>query len=618
MQEDIIKYYIDNKHIEDISGDVSATIIREDGFANSEQILREKTDSKLMAYLCGYDFLAQKRKEDYCRDLPLRIELNNKELFRGTIRQNDLKVQVTKGIINIDNIKDESFSNMIAQFKDVEVPLNSTMTRSGEPINAIPIQTPLMLIVARSYLVLNVLDVIRYLVDFITDNEVEVISRYLSNANIFISTGYAMRHEKGTAEQMFPTLSLSQVLEEVRKATSLYGVMTEVAGKPTLILEKEEDTFGSDVLINIDTLPLGLDESFDDNQIFNSIQLGGNRKIEQSSERLENFNNIEVFGCGCNGFKDNVLNLRFNFIVDNDTIIMQLDSANYNDDKVWNDDIFMFELDELGIYNNNQRFKNINILKEWLGSGINCFTKDMLAKYGFLAINRADFGSYQDGFLYFNNPIESILDRQNSLHNWIYAIDGMPIMTPTQDGTTYFKCQEGGNYTFNSKVSVKGLSAGTYDASTNTILLKLMKASSISNAVAGIVLETLTENLIDGYEIVVGEDFQLEIQGSFNLAVNDVVIAMYSITRDPTCYITYQEFSLVRDSLTVLTSENSDHYKPFLAKFKYDLCFEDYEKMRKNKTGIIRINGVDTWIKEVKFNPFGASDFTVKYKDTLC
>ncbi|HNJ61339.1 MAG TPA: hypothetical protein PLS16_09410 [Chitinophagales bacterium] len=619
MQEDIIKYYIDNKHIEDISGDVSATIIREDGFANSEQILREKTDSQLTAYLCGYDFLAQKRKEDYCRDLPLRIELNNKELFRGTIRQNDLKVQVTKGIIKVDNIKDESFSNMIAQFKDVEVPLNSTMTRSGEPINAIPIQRPLMLIVLRSYLVLNVLDVIRYLVDFITDNEVEVISRYLSNANIFISTGYAMRHAKGTAEQMFPTLSLSQVLEEVRKATSLYGVMTEVAGKPTLILEKEEDTFGSDVLINIDTLPLGLDESFDDNQIFNSIQLGGNRKIEQSSERLENFNNIEVFSCGCNGFKDNVLNLRFNFIVDNDTIIRQLDSANYNDDKVWNDDIFMFELDGLGIYNNNQRFKNINILNEWLGSGINCFTKDMLAKYGFLAINRDDFSSYQLGFLYFKNPIESILDRQNSLHNWIYAIDGMPmIMTPTQDGTTYFKCQEAGNYTFNSKVSVKGLSAGTYDASTNTILLKLMKASSISNAVAGIILETLTENLIDGYEIVVGEDFQLEIQGSFNLAVNDVVIAMYEITRDPTCYITYQEFSLVRDSLTVLTSENSDHYKPFLAKFKYDLCFEDYEKMRKNKTGIIRINGVDTWIKEVKFNPFGASDFTVKYKNTLC
>ena len=619
MQEDIIKYYIDNKHIEDISGEVSATIIREDGFANSEQILREKTDSQLTAYLCGYDFLAQKRKEDYCRDLPLRIELNNKELFRGTIRQNDLKVQITKGIIKVDNIKDESFSNMIAQFKDFEVPLNSTMTRSGEPINAIPIQRPLMLIVLRSYLVLNVLDVIRYLVDFITDNEVEVSSRYLSNANIFISTGYAMRHAKGTAEQMFPTLSLSQVLEEVRKATSLYGVMTEVAGKPTLILEKEEDTFGSDVLINIDTLPLGLDESFDDNQIFNSIQLGGNRKIEQSSERLENFNNIEVFSCGCNGFKDNVLNLRFNFIVDNDTIIRQLDSANYNDDEVWNDDIFMFELDGLGIYNNNQRFKNINILNEWLGSGINCFTKDMLAKYGFLAINRDDFGSYQLGFLYFKNPIESILDRQNSLHNWIYAIDGMPmIMTPTQDGTTYFKCQEAGNYTFNSKVSVKGLSAGTYDASTNTILLKLMKASSISNAVAGIILETLTENLIDGYEIVVGEDFQLEIQGSFNLAVNDVVIAMYEITRDPTCYITYQEFSLVRDSLTVLTSENSDHYKPFLAKFKYDLCFEDYEKMRKNKTGIIRINGVDTWIKEVKFNPFGASDFTVKYKDTLC
>ena len=620
MQEDIIKFFIDNKYIEDISGEVSATIIREDGFSNSEQILREKTDSQLTAYLCGYDFLAQKRKEDYCRDLPLRIELNDRELFRGTIRQNDFKVQVTKGIIKVDNIKDESFSNMIAQFKDVEVPLNSTMTRSGKPIKGLMNITP-TIIALPAYLTFNVFDVIRYLVEFITDNEVGVVSPYLSTANMFISTGYAMRHANGLAEQMFPTVSLGTLLEEVRKATSIYGVMEMQGDKPILRLEKEVDTFGSEVLINIDTLPLGLDESFDDNQIYNSIQLGGNRKIEQSSEMLENFNNIEVFSCGCNGFKDNVLNLRFNFVVDNDTIAMQSDSANYNDDEVWNDEIFMFELTKIGniyTYFTNNRFKNINILKEWLGSGINCFTKDMLAKYGFLAINRDDFGSWEDGFLYFKNPIESILDRQNSLHNWIYAIDGMPIMTPSQDGTTYFKCQEAGNYTFNSKVSVKGLSAGTYDASTNTILLKLMKASSISNAVAGIILETLTENLIDGYEIVVGEDFQLEIQGSFNLGVNDVVIAMYSITRNPTCYITYQEFSLVRDSVTVLTSEDSDHYKPFLAKFKYDLCFEDYEKMRKNKTGIIRINGVDTWIKEVKFNPFGASDFTVKYKDTLC
>ena len=36
---------------------------------------------------------------------------------------------------------------------------------------------------------------------------------------------------------------------------------------------------------------------------------------------------------------------------------MQLDSANYNDDEVWNDDIFMFRLDWLGIYNNNQNLK---------------------------------------------------------------------------------------------------------------------------------------------------------------------------------------------------------------------------------------------------------------------
>ena len=106
---------------------------------------------------------------------------------------------------------------------------------------------------------------------------------------------------------------------------------------------------------------------------------------------------------------------------------------------------------------------------------------------------------------------------------------------------------------FNSKIICQEGSAGTQCKSRILYCWRLMKASSISNAVNGIVFGNTNGELIGGYGIVVGRNFQLEIQGSFNLAVNDVVIAMYSITHNPKLYYVSGIF-LVRDSLTVITN----------------------------------------------------------------
>jgi len=60
------------------------------------------------------------------------------------------------------------------------------------------------------------------------------------------------------------------------------------------------------------------------------------------------------------------------------------------------------------------------------------------------------------------------------------------------------------------------------------------------------------------------------------------------------------------------------NFKPFEAEFDYPLCFNDYKALRANKRGIIRINGKDTWIKEVKYKPNDLSIIKVKYKESMC
>jgi len=68
----------------------------------------------------------------------------------------------------------------------------------------------------------------------------------------------------------------------------------------------------------------------------------------------------------------------------------------------------------------------------------------------------------------------------------------------------------------------------------------------------------------------------------------------------------------------LMYQDELNNFKPFEAEFEYPLCFNDYKALRANKRGIIRINGKDTWIKEVKYKPNDLSTIKVKYKESMC
>jgi hypothetical protein len=79
------------------------------------------------------------------------------------------------------------------------------------------------------------------------------------------------------------------------------------------------------------------------------------------------------------------------------------------------------------------------------------------------------------------------------------------------------------------------------------------------------------------------------------------------------------KFTLLSDDASCENLEDiDDNFRPFLGEFEYPICYADYKKMQQDKKGIIRVNNQDTWIKEIKFNPKGLSNFIVKYKNSMC
>ena len=86
----MLKYLINDIEFEDISGQFKAMIVREDGFNNSEQILREKTNSELSIYENVYKYVCVLRKDNYCDTIDIKVLIksgdNNEILFLGIVK----------------------------------------------------------------------------------------------------------------------------------------------------------------------------------------------------------------------------------------------------------------------------------------------------------------------------------------------------------------------------------------------------------------------------------------------------------------------------------------------------------------------------------------------------
>jgi len=646
----MVNFYLDGTLVNDVDAEISFSIIREDGFGNTEQILREKSETELDFFGDAYKYLCEAR-QSYCATIDIVIDIKNgnayESLFEGILFHADIEMMIPKKIGKIDSIKDTSFSALIVLFWENEIPLYSTKTLNCEDLifeqSDAMFSLDIILPYTNGYS-LNVLDVIKFFVSYISDNKISVVSDYLTNNKIHVSTGYALHNTTGTLDKLYPKLSLKKLLNELRKATTIYTIVDkDLNGNVTFRIEDENYSYGSDVVLNIDDIPLDFVENLNNNNIYNQIKTGNATERTEDitiwqGNRLSGWTSEAFVGCGCYGLKDSVLDLITDFITDG-AILQSTKETPAGEDSGYDTNVFMYAVTphnfipspvqlvdfqkESGI--KNTFMWNERILERWVGIANSCIALQRNAKYGFEVNSTFDFTissgqipinqpftSDQFNLILYSNPLSPNYDNLNSLNNDINGVDNF----------TYFLCQENGDYEFSASClfSKDTNITGQTDVIGATLYLSIEAWSGVGGTQIG-----YQEFVINNAPNLTTNPQALNLNAQFSLAVGNIVFVRPRMVYNNVGFAKWSikasncKFILISDNFSCNNLEdNLGNFKPFEAEFEYPLCFNDYKALRANKRGIIRINGKDTWIRQVKYKPNDLSIIKVKYKESMC
>lgn len=665
------KLYLDGNLINDTPrglDDLLLSISREDGFSNSEQIFRDIAESQLEFWGDGFTYLCDKRKENICEEILLSIETScNDEsiiLFEGLIKQSKVEVTLKKCIAKVTNIKDNSFSGLIRDIINVEVDLFNTKTKNCEslilPVTVINTPTTPNTYVITDINTYDVLDVMKYLIAFFTDNRITVKSNYLTNVKYSITTGYNMHNTAINLEKSYPKVSFEKLFNEIRKKETVFiGVEYETDGTPYLRVEDENYFYSEDdLLMVIQKIPLDAVEKLDGNRLFNAINVGsGTTKLKEdtiaivSQSRLTSWNKETYIGCGgCGGEKDTTLDLISDFIIDANIIheaMNQPIGADYDND----DAIFLLNYYNAGVgtiawrlvgnnlSNYNERLNNQNVLQRWVGVSNSCIAINHFTKYGFKAINTGDNLLDKDYIIftisgactpvfpiisYLGSHIE-VFDNKNSHDSTIQTANNC-----TNYGyQSKFTCQEAGIYKFHAKSDIQAnkdaLLSDDVVSADFEIKFVVFQDNTLTTILATSPITTVN------YPTTVGvvppvKNFDIE-SPPFNLSVGNIVMVQISLTTISVVYgartydfrFSESVFELLSDNTSCeYITDETGLFKPFITDFDYALCLEDYLKFKNNKKGYIMLEGKKAWIKKIEYKHKKKSTLYLIHKESFC
>lgn len=659
----MFKVYFDGieqneKDIININDVAEFTIIREDGFSSDEQILRDKTEMDLQ--FCGgaYSYICNKIATDRCNEIEFRIEDTESELFyNGIIPVTLCELDLSKNI-GKTKIKDNSFSAFIRDYLNVDVSLFNSKTVNCENLET-TLQSFRMkktynndtdVIIINAY---DVLDVFKFLINYFTDNTIDVVSTFLSNNRYAITTGFNMHNYAGSSDEIYPTLNIATLFEELRKKLNLYtSIEYDVANRPYLRIEEQSYFFSNTVpLFNIDEIPHGTIQTYDIDRDFNQINIGSTTFQVQSGspvtfpqKRFIAWNDETYTSCGtCTGLKDSSLELVSDYIIDSNVIYEALNwgSTDYENDS----SIFLFNYTTSsgfnlsfrtlvsGEYHYNNTLINENVLSNWIDYYGACISIARYPANGFMAdyINypltvSGGFGSngVSDVITYANTvyDLETVLSSYAGNASLPSNILGPAAVAPIT--ATYFEAPVSANYilqfelvrflqtskpTFPTQLDVQ-LQLITYTDNTfATIINTYELTDSTPNAVTtptSIILNTSSIALSAGncaITKVIFKDYSGNIRfvgGNFDFNADNAIFRMIS---DGTC---------------LSIGENNQDSKPFVLNFEYPLCFSDYQTAKENKRGYIDITGKRYWIKELIYRHNRNSSLKLMGNYSLC
>lgn len=678
----------DEKDVIGIAEGAEFSIVREFGIGNSEQILRDKTDVQLKFTGAAYQLFCTQRAENYCATITIRIEFSCdgswETIFEGVINQKNVELNFNKCIANVTAIRDNSFSGLVRDYLNTDIGLYNTKTINCDDLSLIS-QTYTMFddptdpTSTKTITAFDVLDVLQYYLNYITNNQIEIRSNYLTGTELgavrfAITTGYNMHNTAGNYDQIFPMLSFQKVFDELRKKLKIYMGIEYDGDTPYLRIEKESYFFDdTDEVLIIAELPADVLEKLDASLFYNQINVGSSTTELQNDAvpdypqtRFLAWNEESYTNCGgCGGEKDSTLDLVSDFIIDSNLIYEALQEAAASD--YANDDaVFMFHYyidagERIALVTNddlygkdiyNEEITNDLVVEKWGAtqciaqsrSGSSAFRVSSSEKSTFIDVNDsgslfADFDIDFEIKNYFSG--NTIYDISNSvINNTITNNTGftIPVLNPGTEDVSGFSAPRSGYYNLGANATFMLCNKAAFWNNPYNyeyrIEIRVYSDSSYSTLLQSYqtVKKVGYPDLFVGYYSMF-DDHTLEVStGSIYMNLGNVAVVkfgFYATLEDSFDYVLINDgqhnhcydnasFYLIDDEFSCENTEDSTSTLPFQLEFKYPICYSDFKTMKENKRGYITVNGQPYWIREIKYRPGKLSDLVLLGANTIC
>lgn len=287
----------------------------------------------------GFTYLYNKKQADgYCEFVRLQIykQCDNTSIlvFDGNIRLSDCKFNLSKCKVEC-SIEDNSYGARIFNNKNIKTFVNGGFSKNGiaiTPANTyyLYLYEPATNVLDNSAFVnaYDVMDCFQYLVQFMTDGQMNVISSWYSGLplteKICVLTGAELRKRQHLSIDD-PEICFADLFDEMNKKFNLGMSIETINGVPTLRIEKMSYYYNQLVVASTDNIP-DLTEYIDTKNLYSSIKLGSNKDVKYDNTihslppvRFLSFNEEDYIVQGqCN--IDRPLDCVSDWIIDSNTI----------------------------------------------------------------------------------------------------------------------------------------------------------------------------------------------------------------------------------------------------------------------------------------------------------
>lgn len=643
--------------------DMEFSILRDDGFSNGDQIIRYRATSTLTFIGDAYKYLCQKKKESICNIVSCKIltqcDTGYELLFSGNIPISWVEFNHTTCTAQ-SQIRDNSFSAFVKDFIKTEVNLWSTKTKNCLPITGIEKNIDFSKIhnsagSAKEVLCFDVIAVLNYIIKYITDNKMSVVSNYYSTptsvfgSNLYaITTGFNLRNTSshGDIEAIYPTLSFEKVFKELRKK---HRVFMDVVGD-TIYIEPESSMYENTQIFEIDGLPNDIRESVDKTRLFNGFKIGSSNTKPQDNahtyyqaSKLDMWATYNISSCGdCTATNDSEtanIDIVSDFIIDSNMIHEQLNTSDTGNDK----SVYLVNyFEENGVteamreyisgeWVYNTAITNQKVIDNWIGFSPQCLAAKRYSDLGFL-VRRDGYSPYisYPGNVYWFDGVSynTIFDNGNNIFT---PVSGINIYTNTNVFTgnkneimTYFKSPVSTNLNLRAdllQIYLANINGGT-PPGTWTFEYRIYIAHYSDDTFS---------TLINSYDMSAisvdahNEKKDLSIStGMIPVNAGECFMVITTIDGGSLPAANYNfgteglSFRLI-DADGMCDTRNDDNFdsKANMFDFEYPICHSDFKSILANKKGYIRLNGIKAWIKELRYSN-KKTTFRLVSNNTIC